>query len=246
MSYIEIVSEKNNFVTVSDATVLSDRLLFHFEPKSDFLWRTEPPAPETQIPYWEEWVKINGIYRGKLVSVDFNADGSWEKFYIETSLDNMTWNVLYEGVTLPVGGFVLEDRHQNTQGQGHEEHGEGLGLGHNDFGEEFIFIRIRFIKPQNGFKMDRLEIWADLTLFEDDKAYYLSDVAEQLIPNYLTESNPLLHDLVQTYLKMLEDNEKLEYAHIDPLLKIAIHIDELIELGAIDVHPIDKVYINYG
>jgi hypothetical protein len=245
MSNIEIVSEKNNFITVSDFTVHSERMLFHFEPKSEILWRVEPPAPETAITEWEEWIKVNGIYKGRLLEVDFNVNGSYEYVYIETSLDNMTWNVMFEGVTLPVGGFILEDRHEHQTGSGHQQTGQGLGLGH-DHGEEFIFLRIRFVKPQANWSMTRLEIWADVVLFEDDIASYLSDVADQLIPTQLTEENPLLHDLVQTYLKMLEDNEKLEYAHIDPLLKIAIHIDELIELGAINVHPIDKVYINYG
>jgi hypothetical protein len=93
--------------------------------------------------------------------------------------------------------------------------------------------------------MTRFEIWADINLFEDDIEFYLSDVANLLVPSQIHEDNPLLHDMIQTYLKMLEDNKKLEYAHIDPILKIAIHIDELIPLGAIDVHPINKVYINY-
>lgn len=247
MSHINIVEEKKNFITVSDYTQIHGGMLNQFTEKSEIYWKVIPPDPTTLIERWEEWIKVNGILKSRLVGVDFTVLGSFEEFVIETSLDDHTWREVYRGDTLPVGGFYVteEDRHSHQQGAGHVSTGEGIGVGH-DQGVEFRFLRVRFIQNTTALEMTNLDIIAELSLDEDDLYAVMSDFAELMVPEQIDAQDPLLKDLIKTYLNMLETNLLEIFTKIHPNVAFAINVDLVREGGAIDFHPIDSIPINYG
>lgn len=87
---IDMLKERNNFVTVSDFFEISPNTIGVYSVKETFEWTMIEDSPL-------EWIKINAVGVAKLKSFIVVYEGTCDRMIAEISNDNFTWTEIYSG-----------------------------------------------------------------------------------------------------------------------------------------------------
>lgn len=129
---LDYVREKNNFVTVSEFTNVSDDLRDNtYRVRDNLTWELANGATEA-------WIKMNVLEATDLYEVSFAYTGTVASFHVEISLDNAYWIELEQQII------------------------DGKNVGWSQYTDvRFKYLRIRFTGVQTGFTFNNLHAFGE-------------------------------------------------------------------------------------
>ncbi len=201
---IELLSQKQIFVSVKNTQSINTGILNSYGLKGNSLnWVGNNNSTSS-------WIKFNSITKVSLNSFSFNFSGLTPNFTISTSLDNINWNTVYIGNTVPTA---------------------------QNYNIPFIFLKFEIINT-TGFILENFYI--NVTDYNDYPILYLSYLNTMLVPKSISTSNSVFDNIAISYLKMWEDNTQDSILMMDPNYTLNIYSTILNNrIGGIDVYPID-------
>lgn len=222
---IDYITQKNNFITVSDFLTfsedISDKDSGIFSVKNNLKWTSNSLY---------KYIKLNVLEQSPLASITFTAT-NYNSYTIETSYDNLNWKLISSGV-------YIEDTFSESFTN-----------------EDFIYLRISFdassgINDATSFSDFTVYGNQEITINKE----YISTVSSLFYPQSYFETNPLIPEFVGKFFEMLEYNDKYDIQYMVPwnlkmfvtyVLTVEDESEYRIEFFRTLKILVDGVYVNY-